>query len=167
LKDTPMNAQTYAKIKEIAKKYVWIGGYMQRTYWAVPVKVLDIFTSLAQTFINQKKYAEALTVVDDTLKIFKPAYEWNLKDEPRWKRNEKINSLIKDFVKKYQELKNNRAVFLKQLKDVYTYTFKNPKTKKIAEQYLEDWNKNLLLASEQNMSTSDIISYIVKLEQQK
>ncbi len=167
LRDTPMNAQTYAKIKEIAGKYVWIGNYMQRTYWAVPIKVFDIFTSLAQTFINQKKYAEALTVVTDTLKIFKPAYEWNLKDESRWKHNEKIHSLVTKFIKEYQELENNRATFLKQLKNVYLYTFTNPKTKKLAQEYLNDWNKNLLLASEQNMSTSDIISYVVKLEKQK
>ncbi len=167
LRDTPMNAQTYAKIKEIAKKYVWIGGYMQRTYWAVPIKVFDIFTSLAQTFINQKRYAEALTVVDDTLKIFKPAYEWNLKDEARWKNNEKIHSMIDKFVKEYQDLQKNRTVFLEQLKNVYTYAFTNPKAKDMAKRYLEDWNKNLLLANEQNMSTSDIISYVGKLALEK
>lgn len=167
LRDTPMNAQTYAKIKEIAKKYIWIGKYMQKTYWAVPVNVFDVFTSLAQTFINEKKYAEALTVVDDTLQIFKPAYKWNLKDEERWQNNGKIHSLIRNFLEKYQELEKNRTVFLKQLKEVYTYAFENPKAKKIGEEYLNDWNRNLLLNGEQKMSTSDIISYIVKLESKK
>ncbi len=166
LRDTPMSPKTYAKIKEIAKKYVWIGQYMQKTYWAVPYKVFDIFTSLAQTFINQKKYAEALTVVNDTLKIFKPAYEWNVKDEKRWKRNEKIYSMIKNFVENYKNLEKKRLVFLKQLKNVYTYTFTHPKMKKTAEQYVEDWNKNLLLTSERKMSTSDIISYVSKLASQ-
>ncbi len=163
LRDTPMNARTYAKIKEIAKKYVWIGEYMQRTYWAVPIKVFNIFTSLAQTFIDQKRYAEALTVVNDTLKIFKPAYEWNVKDEKRFENNEKLYTMVKDFVKSYQELKEKRTVFLKQLKNVYTYTFTHANMKKVEKEYVEDWNKNLLLGSEQNMSTSDIISFVSKL----
>ncbi len=167
LKDTPMSSKTYTKIKEIAEKYVWIGRYMQKTYWAVPVNVMNIFSSLAQTFIGRKQYPEALTVVNDTLKIFKPAYEWNVKDLKRWSKNEKIFNMIKRFISDYESLEKNKSLFLKQLKDVYTYTFTKPKLKGKAITYVKDWNENLLTGVKLNMSTSAIIASVTNMIEQK
>ncbi len=167
LRDTPMSSKTYAKIKKIAKKYIWIGHYMQKTYWAVPLNVMDIFNSLAQTFIERKQYSEALTIVNDTLKIFKPAYEWNTKDLKRWSKNEKVFNTIKKFISNYESLEKNHSLFLKQLKNVYVYTFTNPKLKNQAIAYVKDWNKNLLTGVELNMSTSGIIASVTNMAKQK
>ncbi len=163
LRDTPLNLQTYDKIKQIAEKYVWIGRYMQTTYWAIPSNVMDIFSSVAQNFINNKQYSEALTVVNDTLKIFKPAYDWNVKDLPRWKNNSKIYDQIEKFISSYEALKSKRVDFLNQLKNVYNYTFTNPNQKTLAESYLKDWNDNSLRSTELNMSTSDIIASVTSM----
>lgn len=163
LRDTPLNVRTYAKIKEIAKKYIWAGKYMQATFWAVPSNVMDIFKSLAQTFIDRKQYAEALTVINDTVEIFKPAYEWNLKDLNRWSKNRKLYEMIKKFINDYESLKRNRVLFLKQLKNVYTYTFTKSGKETLAKTYVKDWNQNLLTGVKLKMSTSDIINSITNM----
>ncbi len=163
LRDTPLNASTYAKIKQIAEKYIWAGKYMQTAFWAVPTNVMNIFKSLAQTFINRKQYAEALTVINDTVKIFKPAYVWNINDLNRWKGNKKLYDEIKNFINDYENLVKNRALFLKQLKNVYTYTFTKHSEEKLAKDYVKDWNQNLLTGVRLKMSTSDIIASVEKM----
>ncbi len=166
LRDTPLNAKTYAKIKEISKKYLWAGKYMQATYWAVPSNVMDIFKSLAQGFIDHKQYAEALTVINDTVEIFKPAYDWNLNDLNRWSKNQKLQKLydtIKSFINDYESLEKNRVLFLEQLKNVYTYTFTKAGEEKLAKTYVRDWNQNSLTGVELKMSTSDIINSVTNM----
>ncbi|MGC8819132.1 MAG: O-antigen ligase family protein [Athalassotoga sp.] len=163
LQNAPLDATTYAKIKEIAQKYVWAGYYMQKTFWAIPTNTMGIFTSLAQNFINNHMYSEALTTVNDTLSIFKPAYEWNVADLERYKGDTTIYNNAQDFINQYKELETKRVQFLSQLKAVYEYAFTNPTQKATAEEYIKDWNHNILTNVTTNDSTSDIISAITKM----
>jgi hypothetical protein len=163
LQNAPLDATTYAKIKEIAGKYVWIGYYMQKTYWAIPLNTMDIFTSLAQDFINKHMYPEALTTVNDTLSIFKPAYEWNVADLNRYKGDTNTYTEAQNFITQYQALQTKRIQFLSQLKSVYEYAFTNPTQQATAQTYLNDWNHNILTGVTTNASTSDIISSITSM----
>lgn len=160
LSNSTLNATNYAKIKEIAGKYVWIGYYMQKSYWAIPLNTMEIFTSIAQNLIDNKMYAEALTVVNDTLSVFKPAYVWNLADLDRYKGDKSIYDEDQNFITQYQQLQTKRTQFLSQLKSVYEYTFTNPSQQATADLYLNDWNHNILTGVTTNDSTSDIISTI-------
>jgi len=163
LQNAPLDATTYAKIKEIAGKYVWIGYYMQKTYWAIPLNTMGIFTSLAQDFINKQMYSEALTTVNDTLSIFKPAYEWNVADLDRYKGDTNTYNEAQNFINQYQALQTKRVQFLSQLKAVYEYAFTNPTQQATAQVYLNDWNHNILTGVVTNASTSDIISSITSM----
>ncbi len=160
LSNSTLDATNYAKIKKIAQEYVHIGHYMQETFWAIPLNTMQIFTSIAQDLINKHMYAEALTVVDDTLSIFKPAYEWNVKDLDRYKGNSQLYPEAQNFISQYQDLQTQRTEFLKQIEALYIYTFTTPSQKSIASDYLNDWNHNLLTGVTTSMSTSDIISAV-------
>lgn len=163
LQNAPLDATTYAKIKEIAGKYIWIGYYMQKTYWAIPLNTMDIFTSLAQDLINKHMYSEALVTVDDTLSIFKPAYEWNVADLNRNKGDATIYKEAQNFITQYQQLQTKRVQFLSQLKAVYDYAFTNPTQQATAQAYVNNWNDNIFTNVKTNDSTSVIISSITKM----
>jgi len=166
-----MNQNTYSKIKEVIEKQMWACSYMKDTAWGIPDDTFKLMTGMAQAFIDKKMYQEALTVMKDILKLYKPAYEWNKKMLPEWakkarednsnKRTKIIYSRMINFVKNYEELEKKTQDFIKEMVKVYENVIKlnEQNTRKL---YEDDWSFNILTGKKKEWKLEEVIENLKK-----
>lgn len=171
IKLSVMNQNTYSKIKEIIEKQIWACSYMKDTSWGIPDDTLKIMLEVTQVFINKKMYQEALTVMKDTLKLYKPAYEWNKKLLPEWSKKANANDAdnktktiyqrMINFVKSYENLEKKEQDFVQEMLRVYENVIRlnDQNARKL---YEEDWAFNILTGEEKNLKLEKIIENLKK-----
>ncbi len=131
----------YPKVKEVSQKRVWASENMhkvQRT--GVPDDIASVYSQMAQAFLENLLYEEALFVLDDGLTMLANAYEWgidDLKNNPYLTDSEKKR--YQAFIAVVESLVEKRAIFLDQVTNVYGYAKERGE---FEEKWLEDWKYN-------------------------
>jgi O-antigen ligase len=166
-----MNQETYLKMKEIIDKQIWVCSYMKDTSWGIPDDTFKFMSGIAQAFIDKKMYQEALTVMEDIVEIYRPAYEWNKELLPVWKekansknasqKTKEIYSRMENFVKNYEEFSSKKDSFIQELIRVYENVVRldDQNTRKI---YEEDWSTNILTGENEQINLEEVIERLKK-----
>jgi len=158
-----MSPQTYSKIKEVVSREIWVSRYMaQKIGWGIPDKTFERMKALAQTFINNKMFQEALTVINDIYDLYLPAYQWNKELLEQGKVPSKVSERAKTFVERFENFENTRAQFILQLRQVFQNVIKlNDKSAR--DLYEGDWKRNVLTGEEASLTLEQILEEINKI----
>jgi tetratricopeptide (TPR) repeat protein len=144
---------------------------MKDTSWGIPDDTFKFMSGIAQAFIDKKMYQEALTVMEDIVEIYRPAYEWNKELLPVWKekansknasqKTKEIYSRMENFVKNYEEFSSKKDSFIQELIRVYENVVRldDQNTRKI---YEEDWSTNILTGENEQINLEEVIERLKK-----